>query len=292
MKLSELNFGEVEKDGEFNWLGLTAEEYKGKKVLTFLNDEKYYKEIENNESISCIVTTKEIAEKIKENRYGIILSENPRKDFFELHNKLVKENFYFIKKENKISEKAIISEKSTIGKYNIIIEEDVIIEPDVTIYENVTIKKGSIIRSGTRIGGNGFEFSRFGGKVLSIMSAGSLLINENVEIQNNCCVDKGIFGRTYLGKNVKLDNLVHVGHDVIIGENVFLTAGVILAGRVKIKDNSYLGPNCTVKNGLVLGKNSKISMGSVVTKDVKDDEVVTGNFAIPHEQFIKNLKKK
>ena len=286
MKLSELNFGEVEKDGEFNWLGLTAEEYKGKKVLTFLNDEKYYKEIENNESISCIVTTKEIAEKIKENRYGIILSENPRKDFFELHNKLVKENFYFIKKKN------IISEKATIGEYNVIIEEDVIIESNVTIYENVTIKRGSIIRSGTRIGGNGFEFSRFGDKVLSIMSAGSLLINENVEIQNNCCVDKGIFGRTYLGKNVKLDNLVHVGHDVIIGENVFLTAGVILAGRVKIKDNSYLGPNCTVKNGLVLGKNSKISMGSVVTKDVKDDEVVTGNFAIPHEQFIKNLKKK
>ena len=286
MKLSELNFGEVEKDGEFNWLGLTAEEYKGKKVLTFLNDEKYYKEIENNESISCIVTTKEIAEKIKENRYGIILSENPRKDFFELHNKLVKENFYFIKKKN------IISEKATIGEYNVIIEEDVIIESNVTIYENVTIKRGSIIRSGTRIGGNGFEFSRFGDKVLSIMSAGSLLIDENVEIQNNCCVDKGIFGRTYLGKNVKLDNLVHVGHDVIIGENVFLTAGVILAGRVKIKDNSYLGPNCTVKNGLVLGKNSKISMGSVVTKDVKDDEVVTGNFAIPHEQFIKNLKKK
>jgi UDP-3-O-[3-hydroxymyristoyl] glucosamine N-acyltransferase len=123
------------------------------------------------------------------------------------------------------------------------------------------------------------------------MSAGSLLIDENVEIQNNCCVDKGIFGITYLGKNVKLDNLVHVGHDVIISKNVFLTAGVILAGRVKIKDNSYLGPNCTIKNGLVLGKNSKISMGSVVTKNVNDNETVTGNFAIPHEQFIKNLKK-
>ena len=123
------------------------------------------------------------------------------------------------------------------------------------------------------------------------MSAGDLLIDENVEIQNNCCVDKGIFGRTYLGKNVKLDNLVHVGHDVKIGEKVFLTAGVILAGRVKIKNNSYLGPNCTIKNGLTLGENSKISMGSVVTKDVKDNEVVTGNFAIPHEQFIKNLKK-
>ena len=119
MKLSELNFGIVEKDGEFNWLGLTAEDYQGKKVLTFLNDEKYYKEIENNKSITCIVTTDEVAQKIGKDKYGIIISQNPRKDFFELHNKLVKENFYFTKKENKISEKACISKKANIGEYNI-----------------------------------------------------------------------------------------------------------------------------------------------------------------------------
>ncbi|MHB9305608.1 DapH/DapD/GlmU-related protein [Fusobacterium polymorphum] len=292
MKLSELNFGKVEKDGEFDWLGLTAEEYEGKKVLVFLNDEKYYKEIENNKSITCIVTTDEVAQKLEKNTYGIIISKNPRKDFFELHNKLVKENFYFIKKENKISEKAIISEKSTIGKYNIIIEEDVIIEPDVTIYENVTIKKGSIIRSGTRIGGNGFEFSRFGDEVLAVEFAGDVFIDENVEIQNNCCVDKGVFDRTYLGKNVKVDNLVHIAHDVKIGDNTLVVACTLIGGRTKIGKNSYLGPNCTVKNGLILGENSKVSMGAVVTKDVKNNEVVTGNFAIPHEQFIKNLKKK
>ena len=76
MKLSELNFGKIEKDGEFNWLGLTAEEYEGKKVLTFLNDEKYYKEIENNKSITCIVTTDEVAQKIGKDKYGIIISQN------------------------------------------------------------------------------------------------------------------------------------------------------------------------------------------------------------------------
>ncbi|WP_324283388.1 UDP-3-O-(3-hydroxymyristoyl)glucosamine N-acyltransferase [Fusobacterium polymorphum] len=291
MKLSELVFGKIEKDGEFDWLGLTAEEYTGKKVLTFLNDEKYYKEIENNKSVTCIITTKEVLEKIKGNKYGIILSENPRKDFFELHNKLVKENFYFSKNENKISEKAIISEKATIGEYNIIIEEDVIIESNVTIYENVTIKKGSIIRSGTRIGGNGFEFSRFGEEVLSIEFAGDVFIDENVEIQNNTCIDRGVFDRTYLGKNVKVDNLVHIAHDVKIGANTLVVACTLIGGRTKIGNNSYLGPNCTVKNGLILGENSKVSMGAVVTKDVKDNEVVTGNFAIPHKQFIENLKK-
>ena len=291
MKLSELNFGKVEKDGEFNWLGLTAEGYEGKKVLTFLNDEKYYKEIENNESITCIITTDEVAKKIEKNKYGIIISKNPRKDFFELHNKLVKENFYFTKRENKISEKAYISEKANIGEYNIIIEDDVIIEAGVTIYENVTIKKGAIIRSGSIIGGNGFEFSRFGDEVLSVSFAGDILIEENVEIQNNTCVDRGVFDRTYLGKNVKVDNLVHIAHDVKIGDNSLIVACTLIGGRTRIGKNSYLGPNCTVKNGLVLGENSKVSMGAVVTKNVKDNEVVTGNFAIPHEQFIKNLKK-
>ena len=291
MRLSDLNFGKVEKDGEFNWLGLTAEDYQGKKVLTFLNDEKYYKEIENNKSITCIITTEEVAKKIKENKYGVILSKNPRKDFFELHNKLVKENFYFTKKENKISKKAIISKNANIGGYNIIIEDDVIIEAGVTIYENVTIKKGSIIRSGTRIGGNGFEFSRFGEEVLSIEFAGDVFIDENVEIQNNTCIDRGVFDRTYLGKNVKVDNLVHIAHDVKIGANTLVVACTLIGGRTKIGNNSYLGPNCTVKNGLILGENSKVSMGAVVTKDVKDNEVVTGNFAIPHKQFIENLKK-
>ncbi|WP_338952266.1 UDP-3-O-(3-hydroxymyristoyl)glucosamine N-acyltransferase [Fusobacterium nucleatum] len=291
MRLSELNFGRVEKDGEFNWLGLTAEEYEGKKVLTFLNDEKYYKEIENNRSITCIVTTDEVAKKIEKDKYGIIISENPRKDFFELHNKLVKEDFYFTKKENKISEKAVISKKATIGDYNIIIEDDVIIEAGVTIYENVTIKKGSIIRSGARVGGNGFEFSRFGKEVLSVEFAGDVFVDENVEIQNNTCVDRGVFDRTYLGKNVKVDNLVHIAHDVKVGDNTLVVACTLIGGRTRIGKNSYLGPNCTVKNGLVLGENSKVSMGAVVTKNVKDNEIVTGNFAIPHEQFIKNLKK-
>lgn len=291
MKLSDLNFGKVEKDGEFNWLGLTAEEYDEKKVLTFLNDEKYYKEIENNKSITCIVTTEEVAQKIEKNKYGIIISNNPRKDFFELHNKLVKEDFYFTKRDNQISEKAHISEKANIGSYNIIIEDDVIIEAGVTIYENVTIKKGTIIKSGTILGADGFQYVRNKDDIIKVEPAGELEIAEDVVIHNNSVIDKGIFGKTFIGENTKIYNLVHIAHDSKIGKNVFLTAGVIVCGRVKIGDNSYLGPNCTIKNGLFLGENSKVSMGAVVTKDVKNNEVVTGNFAIPHKQFIENLKK-
>jgi len=178
-----------------------------------------------------------------------------------------------------------------MGNSFIVIEDDVIIEAGVTIYENVTIKKGTIIKSGTILGAEGFQYVRNKDDIIKVEPAGELEIAENVVIHNNSVIDKGIFGKTFIGGNTKIYNLVHIAHDSKIGKNVFLTAGVIVCGRVKIGDNSYLGPNCTIKNGLILGENSKVSMGSVVTKNIKDNEIVTGNFAIPHEQFIKNLKK-
>ena len=97
MKLSDLNFGKVEKDGEFNWLGLTAEDYDGKKVLTFLNDAKYIKELKKNKSITAIFTTLEISRKLEDYNYALLVVENPRKEFFKLHNKLYSQNFSFKK---------------------------------------------------------------------------------------------------------------------------------------------------------------------------------------------------
>lgn len=288
--LEKLKIGKVLKNTEFDWMGLTAENYIGKKVLTYLNDYKYLKEIEKNESIVAIITTEEIAEKLEKSNYGILVVENPKKSFFKIHNLLAENNFYYTIEENKISKEAVISPNAYIGENNIVIEENVLIEAGVTIYPNTIIKKGSIIRSGSTIGGNGFHFGKFGNEVIRLQSIGRVILNENIEIQNNSSVDKGIFGDTILEKNVKTDNFVHIGHDVIVGENTFLTACTEISGRVKIGKNAYFGPNCTIRNGIKIGENSKITMGSVVTRDVKDNEIVTGNFAIPHEKYLKILK--
>lgn len=290
MKLSEIKRGKLIKDESFNWLGLTAEEYKNKRVLTFLNDIKYLKEIEQNKTIVGIITTEEVAKELLDTDYGILVVDNPKREFFLLHNKLSQENFYYNIKENRISEKAIISEKANIGKNNIVIEENVIIEAGVTIYPNVTIKSGSIIKSGTILGADGFHYGRFEKEIIKVESIGELIIQENVVIQNNCVIDKGIFDKTIIEKNSKIYNLVHIAHDSKIGKNTFITAGVIICGRVKVGKNSYLGPNCTIKNGLSLGENSKVSMGAVVTRNVGDNETVTGNFAIPHSKFLKLFK--
>lgn len=82
MRLSEIRIGKVIKDIEFDWLGLTAEEYEGKKVLTFLNDIKYLDEIEKNKTIVGIITTEEVAKELLNTDYGILVVDNPKKEFF------------------------------------------------------------------------------------------------------------------------------------------------------------------------------------------------------------------
>lgn len=290
MNLEKLKIGKVLKNAEFDWMGLTAENYIGKKVLTYLNEYSYLKEIEKNESIVAIITTKEIAGRLEKSNYGILVVENPKKSFFEIHNLLAENNFYYTIEENKISKEAIISPNAYIGENNIVIEENVLIEAGVTIYPNTIIKKGSIVRSGSTIGGNGFHFGRFEDEVIQLHSIGKTILNENVEIKNNSCIDKGVFSDTILEKNVKVDNLIHIGHDVKIGENTFLAACSIVGGRTKIGKNNFIGINSTLRNGLEIGNNVRINMGAVVTKNVYDNESVTGNFAISHDKYLKIFK--
>lgn len=290
MKLSELSIGKLHKDGEFNWLGLTAENYEGKRVLTFLANIKFYAEIEQNPSISCIITTSEIANKLPDNDLGVIVAEKPKISFFQLHNKLAESNFYYEIKTNCISEKAYIMEGAQLIGSNIIIEDNVLIEPNVTICGNTHIKKDSVIKAGTTVSGAGFQMIKDGDTSIAVTSIGKVIIGKNVVIQNNCCIDKGVFSDTELQSEVKLDNLVHVAHDVKIDQNSFLAAGTVLSGRVKIGKNVFFGPNCTVSNGLSIGNNSQVTLGAVVTRDVPENTKVSGNFAVEHGKFMSILK--
>ena len=113
--------------------------------------------------------------------------------------------------------------------------------------------------------------------------------NKVTVYQNNVCIDKGVFDQTYIGKNVKIDNLVHIAHDVKIYENTLIIACSFIGGRTRISKNSLIGPNCTIKNGLLLGENSRVTMGAVVVMNVRNNEIVSGNFAIPHDQFMKKI---
>lgn len=277
------------KDEEFTSLGLAVADCD-EKILTFIESEKYIESL--SDKIRALITTKELGEKLKD-RYGIIVSSNPRKDYFKLHNILSSKEGYKRKSFNTtIGEYCNISKLSSISEKNVVIGNNVIIEDFVVIRENTIIGDNSIIRAGVILGGEGFEYKRVDGIIMNVNHCGGVVIGNNVEVQYNSCIDKALYtwDNTVIGDYSKLDNLVHIEHGVKIGKRCLIASRSTFGGRTVLGDDSWVGLGATISNGLILGKKVSISLGSVVTKNLSDGDKVSGNFAINHEKFIDFIK--
>ncbi|MDU5109538.1 MAG: UDP-3-O-(3-hydroxymyristoyl)glucosamine N-acyltransferase [Clostridium sp.] len=281
---------ELFREGDFTSLGLNVSE-ADEKLLTFIAEEKFLAQL--SKSISCVITTKEMASKIPEN-IGVIISEVPRIDFFSLHNKLIENKDYKRKDfKTEIGENCSISKTAIISDKNVKIGNNVVIEEYVIIRENTTIKDNCIIRANTVIGGEGYEFKRHNNKTFGVVHIGGVIIEENVEIQYSVCVDKAIYpwDNTIIGEYSIMDNLVHIAHAVKVGKRCFITSKTTIGGRTIIGDDCWFGIGATVSNGLVIENNSSISLGAVVTRSLKENSKVSGNFAISHDKYIDFIKK-
>ena len=186
-----------------------------------------------------------------------------------------------------------ISSQAVIADKNVIIGNNVTIEEFAVIRENTVINDNSIIRAGCKIAGEGFEFKNTSEEVFHVSHIGGVIIGESVEIQYNTCIDKAIYpwDNTVIGDHVKIDNLVHIGHAVKVDSRTMIVANSGIGGRVSIGEDVWIGFGATIRNGIHIGDRARTNMGSVVTRNVGTEEAVTGNFAIPHKDFIANLKK-
>ncbi len=274
----------------FDTLGLAGANTE-KSFCTFLADVKYLKNLRDNASI--ILVTEEVAKNLDSD--GLCIVDNPRRTFFELHNRLTGEKEYCRPVfDNQISPSAKIDKLAKIADKNVVIGENTVIEEFVSIKENTVIGDNCIIRSGSIIGGEGFEFKRNSeGNLFGVKHVGGVFIDDDVEIQQKVCIDKAIYpwDDTRIGRHSKIDNLVHIAHAVKVGENTMIVANSSIGGRTIIGDNCWIGVNATLRNGLVVENNARVNMGAVATKNIEENHSVTGNFAIEHEQFIQNLKR-
>lgn len=253
-------------------------------TFTYIYDDKYLKELNENENISVIATTDEISESIKKS-IQIIVNEDPVSLFYKIYMHSLKNKTL---DKNSISTSAVISPSAIIELQGVVLEDDVVIEDNVVIKSNVIIKKGCIIRSGSIIGGDGFEVKTVDGKQIVIPHDGKVIIGENVDIGYNTCIDKGMFGRdTIIGNGTKIDNLCHFAHGVQIGNNVNIAAKTMIAGSCLIGQNVWIGPGSNISNGIKIGNGAKITIGSTVLKDVEENQTVTGYFAQEHKIFLK-----
>lgn len=282
----------IKNEKSFNYLGLTASNIEGL-ICTFLDNEKYINDLKAN--VRMIITNNDIEKLIKKrNDFGVCIVDNPREFFFRLHNYLAeKRNKYSEKKKTVIDSGCQISNLSSIAENNVEIGKNVVIEEFVIVRENTIIGDGSIIRAGSVIGGQGYEFKRIDKGILSVAHVGGVIIGNNVEIQHNTCIDRGVYewDNTIIGDNCKIDNLVHIAHGVKISKNTMIVANVGIGGRTIIGCNTWIGFDSTITNGVSIGDNARVNIGAVVTKSIPKGSSFTGNFAVEHSIFIKNLKK-
>lgn len=298
MELSDMNIKNLIKDSvnlnkNFDTLAPLSENHPDKKVLSFINNPKFLDILYSNKDISCLICTKEIYEILKEeylknNKIGIIISENPKDTFFKIQNYLVKETEFYLKNfSNIISDKAKIHPTAVIEDKNIIIEDDVEIGATTIVYSNTVIKKNCKIGSNCIIGGESFSFNDFN----KIYAGGRVILEENVELLGNNSIERGIYRDTVIKENTKISYGSVIEHDVEIGKNTLICANVTITGRVKAGDNCYFGPGSIVRNGLEIENNGRANMGAVVTKNIKGNEHVSGNFAVEHKKYLEFIKK-
>lgn len=213
-----------------------------------------------------------------------LLTDKPRAKFQQLLN-----HFFVEKAPVGISASASIHPSVTLGSkifigHNVVIEENCKIGNGSYIGHNTVIYKNTILGSNVKLGSNntiggvgfGYEKDDDGTYVL-IPHIGNVVLRDGVEIGNNTTVDRGVIGSTILNENVKVDNLVHIAHGVVVGENSLVIANAMVAGSVKIGKNSWIAPSSSILNNKTIGDNCVIGMGAVVLKSVPDNDVVVGN---------------
>ena len=146
------------------------------------------------------------------------------------------------------------------------------------IHDGVTIGANSVIGNNAVIGGQGFGFALDDDRPpLRIRHLGGVNIGEGVEVGALSTVCAGTITPTTIGDHCKIDDHVHVAHNVQMGEQCIITGCVEISGSVTIGDKAWLGPNCAIRNGLSIGAGALVGVGAAVLKSVPDGVTVAGN---------------
>lgn len=168
-----------------------------------------------------------------------------------------------------------------------VIEDDSVVYANASIGRKIAVGKRVIIHSGTVIGSDGFGFVTEGGKHHKIPQVGGVIIEDDVEIGANCSIDRATLGNTLIKKGTKLDNQVHVAHNVTIGEHCLIAGQVGIAGSSTLGNYVVFGGQAGVADHTTVGDRVMAGGKAVITKDVEAGQIIAGFNAMPIRDWLK-----
>jgi len=190
--------------------------------------------------------------------------------------------YVVIEKGVVIGDKTVIFPGTYIGD-KAVIGKDGLIYPNVTVREEVIIGDNVIIHPGAVIGADGFGYATEKGKHHKIPQAGTVEIENGVEIGANVTIDRATMGKTLIGEGTKIDNLVQIGHNVRIGKNCLVVSQVGISGSTVIGDNVVLAGQAGLVGHITVGDNAIVGAQAGVTKSVPANTTVSGYPAREHK---------
>lgn len=311
-QISEILQGEVygNPNEEVSKLSKIEEGEKGS--LTFLSNPKYNSWLYTTDASVVIVDLKFIPE--KEVSITMIKVEDPYMAFstlleyynnIQLHRSGI-EQPVFIHDTAKYGDElylgafSYLSENVQLGQNvkiypNVFIGNNVVIGDNTTIfsgakiYSDIEIGSDCVIHSGCIIGSDGFGFAPDkNGGYSKIPQIGNVIIEDNVDIGSGTTIDRATLGSTIIRKGVKLDNQIHVAHNVEIGEHTVIAAQTGIAGSTKIGKECKIGGQVGIVGHITIGNNVRIQAQSGIGKSINDNEIVQGSPAMPYTDYNKS----
>jgi UDP-3-O-[3-hydroxymyristoyl] glucosamine N-acyltransferase len=295
--IASLLHGTVVGDAEIEISHVAKIEEAGAGDITFLANPKYEKYLSSTRA-SAVVVSRDLDEKKlngKRRQIAFVKVDNPygslpqllqtlegvvSPSFTGIHPSAVIASSADLSPSVAVGANVVIGERVRIGKdskiaHGSVIGDDVVVGCDVSIYPNVTIREKCrigdrvIVYPGAVIGSDGFGFAPDrNGTYRKIPQVGNVVLEDDVEIGANCTIDRATLGETLIKRGVKLDNLVHVAHNVVIGENTMIAAQAGIAGSTKVGKNVRMGGQVGIIGHVEIADNVAIIAQSGVSKSL------------------------
>lgn len=285
-EISEIISCKFVGDVDFPVLGMNEIHVVEEGDIVFVDHPKYYdKALQSRATI--VLINKEVE---CPSGKALLISDDPFRDF----NKLTKHFKPFVSSNVSVSESAKIGERTIIQPNcfignNVVIGKNCLIHSNVSIYDDTIIGDNVIIHSGTVLGADAFYYKKRPEGFDQLLSGGRVVIENNVGIGANCTIDRGVTGDTTIGEGTKMDNMIQVGHDTIIGKKCLIASHTGIAGCVVIEDEVTLWGQVGVTSGIRIGTKAVVLGQSGVSKSIEGGKTYWGTPVDEARETMKNM---